>query len=159
YQPHTIDGVPEAFSRAYAVMMTEPRGPIYMCYDAWLQEQKLDHDVPLPPRSAAWTPTRLAPDGAELKRAADLVAQAKNPVVIAECVGREAPGFDALVDLAETAGIAVYDVDSRLNFPTRHPLNMSMDKSVFRDADLVLCLDTRDWERPTTELVSATRKR
>ena len=27
YQPHTIDGVPESFARAYAVMMTEPRGP------------------------------------------------------------------------------------------------------------------------------------
>jgi acetolactate synthase-1/2/3 large subunit len=36
---------------------------------------------------------------------------------------------------------------------------MSMEKDVFRDADLVLCLDTRDWERPTTELVSTTRKR
>ncbi len=34
-----------------------------------------------------------------------------------------------------------------------------MEKDVFRDADLVLCLDARDWERPTTELVSATRKR
>src|ERR671912_2358358 len=52
YQPHTIDGVPEAFSRAYSVMMTEPRGPIYMCYDAWLQEQKLDHDVTMPPAGA-----------------------------------------------------------------------------------------------------------
>ena len=45
YQPHTIDGVPESFARAYSVMMTEPRGPIYMCYDAWLQEQPLDHEV------------------------------------------------------------------------------------------------------------------
>jgi acetolactate synthase-1/2/3 large subunit len=36
---------------------------------------------------------------------------------------------------------------------------MSMAKDVFRDADLVLCLDARDWERPTTELVSTTRKR
>jgi acetolactate synthase-1/2/3 large subunit len=159
YQPHTIDGVPEAFARAYAVMMTEPRGPIYMCYDAWLQEQKLDHEVPLPPRHAAKVPTRLAPDRAELARAAEFVAQARKPVIIAEYVGREAGGFHALVELAETAGIPVYDVDSRLNFPTRHPLNVSMDKSVFRDADLILCLDTRDWERPTTELVSATRKR
>src|SRR5213078_4960512 len=39
-----------------------------------------------------------------------------------------------------------------------HPLNVSMMKDVFRDADLVLCLDTRDWERATTELVSTTRK-
>ncbi len=159
YQPHTIDGAPEAFARAYAVMMTEPRGPIYMCYDAWLQEQKLDHDVPMPPPHAAKVPSRLAPEPKALAAAADLIASAKKPVIIAEFVGREPEGFHALVELAETGGIPVYDVDSRLNFPTRHPLNMSMAKDVFRDADLIICLDTRDWERPTTELVSTTRQR
>ena len=158
YQPHTIAGVPEAFARAYAVMMTEPTGPIYMCYDAWLQEQKLDHEVPLPPLHAAKVPSRLAPDPKALAAAADLIARAKNPVIIAEFVGREPEGFHALIELAETGGVPVYDVDSRLNFPTRHPLNMSMVKDVFRDADLVLCLDTRDWERPTTELASTTRE-
>jgi acetolactate synthase-1/2/3 large subunit len=35
---------------------------------------------------------------------------------------------------------------------------MSHSKDVFSDADLVLCLDTRDWERPTTELDSTTRQ-
>jgi thiamine pyrophosphate-dependent acetolactate synthase large subunit-like protein len=158
YQPQTIDGVPESFSRAYSVMMTEPRGPIYLCYDAWLQEQKLDHDVPMPPCTSAKVPTRFAPDPSSLTRAADLIASAERPVIIAEYVGREPEGFHALVELAETAGIPVYDVDSRLNFPTRHPLNISYAKDVFRYADLVLCLDTRDWERPTTELVSATRQ-
>src|SRR5258708_7756788 len=74
YQPHTIDGAPEAFARAYAVMMTEPRGPIYMCYDAWLQEQKLDHEVPLPPAHAAKVPSRLAPEPKALAAAADLLA-------------------------------------------------------------------------------------
>src|SRR5689334_7414941 len=97
YQPHTIDGVPEAFARAYAVMMAEPAGPVYMCYDAWLQEQKLDHEVPLPPRHAARVPSRLAPDRAALEQAADLVARAKKPVAIAEYVGREPEGFRALV--------------------------------------------------------------
>jgi len=158
YQPHTIDGAPEAFARAYAVMMTEPRGPVYMCYDAWLQEQKLDHEVPLPPPRAAKVPSRLAPEPKALAAAADLIAAAKKPVIIAEFVGREPEGFHALVELAEAGGLPVYDVDSRLNFPTRHPLNMSMEKDVFRDADLVLCLDTRDWERPTTELASTTRE-
>ena len=101
YQPHTIAGVPEAFARAYAVMMTEPRGPIYMCYDAWLQEQKLDHEVPLPPPHAAKVPSRLAPDPKALAAAADLIVAAKNPVIIAEFVGREPEGFHALVELAE----------------------------------------------------------
>jgi acetolactate synthase-1/2/3 large subunit len=157
YQPAVVGGVPESFARAYAVMMTEPRGPIYMCYDAWLQEQPLDHEVSIR-KDIQKVPSRLAPDPAALKKAADLLLKAERPVILAEFVGREPAGFHALVELAETLGAPVYDVNSRLNFPSRHPLNLGMAKEVFRDADLVLCLDTRDWERATTELVSTTRK-
>jgi len=158
YQPTVIDGVPESFARAYAVMMTEPRGPIYMCYDAWLQEQPLERDVPLPPSRAQKVPAPMAPDPASLARAAEILASAKRPVILAEYVGREPAGFQALVELAETLGAPVWDVNARLNFPSRHPLNLSMVKDVFRDADVLLCLDTRDWERATTELVSTTRQ-
>jgi acetolactate synthase I/II/III large subunit len=157
YQPTVIDGVPESFARAYGVMMTEPRGPIYMCYDAWLQEQPLDHDVRLPKSSASKVPSPLAPDPVALEKAAEMLAAARRPVIIAEYVGREPAGFQALVELAETLRAPVYDVNSRLNFPSRHPLNLSMVKEVFRHVDLILCLDTRDWERATTELVSTTR--
>jgi len=158
YQPTVIDGAPESFARAYGVMMTEPRGPIYMCYDAWLQEQPLGHEVPLPPPSAQKVPTQLAPDPAALQRAAKMLLAAKRPVIIAEFAGRDPSAFDALVELAETLGAPVWDVNARLNFPNRHPLNLSMVKDVFRDADALLLLDVRDWERATTELVSTTRK-
>ena len=158
YQPTVVDGVPESFARAYGVMMTEPQGPIYMCYDAWMQEQPLDHDVPLPPKTSMPVPAQFTADPAALARAADLVAAAQRPVILAEFVGRDPRGSSALVELAETLGAPVYDVNSRLNFPSRHPLNMSMVKDVFRDADLILCLDVRDWERATTELVSTTRQ-
>src|SRR3954471_2352289 len=84
YQPTTVDGVPEAFARAYSVMMAEPRGPIYMCYDAWLQEKKLDHDVPLPPKTFQTVPAPIAPDPDALAKAADTLALAKNPVILAE---------------------------------------------------------------------------
>ena len=157
YQPAVIDGVPESFARAYGVMMTEPQGPVYMCYDAWLQEQPLDHEVPLPPPSAMPVPSLLAADPAALARAADLLVKAKRPVIMAEYLGRDPRGFHALVELAETLGAPVFDINSRLNFPGCHPLNLSMVGEVFKDADLILCLDVRDWEKPTTELVSATR--
>ena len=157
YQPTVIDGVPESFARAYGVMMTEPQGPVYMCYDAWLQEQRLDHEVPLPPADAMPVPAPLAADPDALARAADLLLKARRPVIMAEYVGRDPRGFQALVELAETLGAPVYDINSRLNFPGRHPLNLSMVKEVFRDADLILCLDVRDWEKPTTELASTTR--
>jgi acetolactate synthase-1/2/3 large subunit len=158
YQPTTVDGVPEAFARAYSVMMAEPRGPIYMCYDAWLQEKKLDHDVPLPPKTFQTVPAPIAPDPDALAKAADTLAQAKNPVILAEYAGRDPKGFHALVELAETLGAPVYDLNQRLNFPGRHPLNLSMSKDIFRAADVVLCLDVRDWERPTTVLTSTTRE-
>ena len=158
YQPHTIDGVPESFARAYGVMMTQPQGPVYMIYDAWLQEQKLDHEVKLPPPGAVKVPSRLGPDPAALARAADMIAAADHPVIITEYTGRDHEAFHSLVELAETAGIPVYDINSRLSFPSRHPLNASMSKEAFREADLVVCLDARDWEKPTTELVSTTRE-
>lgn len=158
YQPTVIDGVPESFARAYGVMMTEPRGPVYMCYDAWLQEQPLDHEVALPPRTAQKVPAPLAPDPVSLGKAARMLAAAKRPVIVAEYAGRDPGSFDALVELAETLGAPVWDVNARLNFPNRHALNLSMVKDVFRDADALLLLDVRDWERATTELVSATRK-
>jgi acetolactate synthase-1/2/3 large subunit len=157
YQPATIDGVPESFARAYGVMMTEPRGPVYLCYDAGLQEAPLDHDVPLPPVDAVKVPSPIAADSDALARAADLLVKAERPVILAEYVGRDPAGFESLIKLAETVSAPVFDINRRLNFPNRHPLNMSMVKDVFRDADLILCLDTRDWEKPTTELVSTTR--
>jgi acetolactate synthase I/II/III large subunit len=157
YQPTVVDGVPESFARAYGVMMTEPQGPIYMCYDAWLQEAPLNHDVPLPPAGAMRSPSPIAADPVSLAKAAEMLVKAKHPVIIAEFVGRQKAGYDALIKLAEAVAAPVFDVNSRLNFPGTHPLNLSMSKDVFRDADLMLCLDTRDWEKPTTELVSTTR--
>ncbi len=157
YQPTVIDGVPESFARAYGVMMTEPQGPIYMCYDAWLQEAPLNHNVPLPPAGAMKSPSPMAADPVALAKAAEMLVKAKHPVIIAEFVGRHKAGYDGLVKLAETVAAPVFDVNGRLNFPGCHPLNLSISKDVFRDADLILCLDTRDWERPTTELVSTTR--
>ncbi len=157
YQPASIDGVPESFARAYGVMMTEPQGPVYMCYDAWLQEQPLDHEVPLPPADAMRVPARMAPDPEALARAAQMLVKAKAPVILVEYAGRDPNSFHALVELAETVAAPVYDLNSRLNFPSHHPLNMSMVKEIFRDADLILGLDVRDWERPTTQLVSTTR--
>ena len=62
YQPTTVDGVPGAFARAYSVMMSARQGPVYMCYDAGLQEAQLDHDVEMPPESAIDVPAAPTAD-------------------------------------------------------------------------------------------------
>ena len=45
YQPGSVHGIPDSFARAYSIMMAEPQGPIYMCYDAGIQEAPLTEDI------------------------------------------------------------------------------------------------------------------
>src|SRR5712691_4788006 len=157
YQPTAIEGVPESFARAYSVMMTEPQGPVYMCYDAMLQEEPLSAEVPLPPESAAATPAPMAPDPRAIAAIADKLVAAEHPMLLAEYAGRRAGGFESIVELAETTGAAVWDVNNALNFPNKHPLCLSMDKESLRHTDLVAGLDVRDWEKQFSDLDNARR--
>jgi acetolactate synthase-1/2/3 large subunit len=149
YQPGGIQGVPDSFARAYSIMMSEPQGPIYLCYDAALQEAPLSETVRLPSPASVKRPSNLAPDMTALTALADRLVAAEWPVLLPQYVGRVASGMSDMVGLAECIGAPVSDVQSRLNFPTEHPLDCRMNKSVFKDADLILALDCRDWERPT----------
>jgi acetolactate synthase-1/2/3 large subunit len=157
YQPTAIEGVPESFARAYSVMTTEPQGPIYMCYDAALQEDPLTREVPLPPAGAVSTPAPMMPEPKALETIADKLLRAEHPLLLAEFVGRREGGFEGLVRLAETVGAGVWDINNALNFPNRHPLCVSLDKGFLKDTDLVVGLDVKDWEKPTHGLNSTTR--
>ena len=119
YQPTSIEGVPESFARAYSVMTTEPQGPIYMCYDAMLQEEPLLADVPLPPKDAAATPATMMPDPAALAAIADRLLAAEHPLLLAEYVGRRAgrvrePGASSPRRSARRCGTST----ARSTFPT-----------------------------------------
>ncbi|HEY1362580.1 MAG TPA: thiamine pyrophosphate-binding protein, partial [Xanthobacteraceae bacterium] len=159
YQPTSIEGVPESFARAYSIMTTEPQGPVYMCYDAALQEAPLARALPLPPAPVAVTPAPMAPDPAAIAAIADKLLAAEHPMLLAEYAGRRRGGFESIVELAETTGAAVWDVNNALNFPNRHPLCLSMDKESLRRTDLVVGLDVKDWEKQLTELDGAARTR
>lgn len=156
-QPSAVDGIPDSFARGYRVAMTEPQGPVYLCYDAQLQEDPLDREIRLPTPEAARVPTRMAADPVALDRLADLLVKAERPVILTEYLGRDHAAVRDLVRLAETLALPVVDVRARHNFPTNHALNMT-HTDVVDDADLLLALDVRDLERPTTRLESATRR-
>src|SRR5579859_6113405 len=156
-QPASVDGIPASFARGYRVAMTEPQGPVYLCYDAQLQEDPLEREIALPSPTASRVPTRMAADPAALEQLTALLMQAERPVILVEYLGRDHAAVPELVRLAETLAVPVVDVRARHNFPTNHPLNMT-HTNVLDDADLLLALDVRDLERPTTRLESATRK-
>ena len=149
YQPAAIEGVPESFARAYSIMLTEPQGPVYMCYDADMQEEPIEHEVPMPPAASVSVPAPAMPDPQALAAIADKMARAENPVLLAQYVGRHKGGFEDMIRLAETIGAPVWDANASLNFPNRHPLCMTFDRSIYDNTDLVVGLDVRDWEKQT----------
>ena len=147
YQPGTIHGVPDSFARAYSIMMTEPQGPVYMVYDAGLQEAELKDKIEIPPPDAVKVPPRLAADPKLIDTAADMLLAADYPILLTEYAARAPIGFDDTVELAETLGCGVFDINKRLGFPNKHPLSVSMHADAFKGADLVCALDVVDWTR------------
>jgi acetolactate synthase-1/2/3 large subunit len=78
------------------------------------------------------------------------LAAANRVAIIADFAARPPHGWTHIVELAETLGASVWDVGSRLNFPTNHPLNLTMDpEGCYKDVDVVLTLDIADFEKPT----------
>jgi acetolactate synthase-1/2/3 large subunit len=147
YQPGSIHGVPDSFARGYSIMMTEPQGPIYLCYDTGMQEQPLTETIAIPSKKAVKVPSRIAPEVALIEDAADMLVAADYPVLLTEYAARMPIGYEPTVTLAETVGAAVYDVNKRLGVPNRHPLNVSFHGDAFGEADLVTTLDVVDWTR------------
>jgi acetolactate synthase-1/2/3 large subunit len=158
YQPHSIEGVPDSFMRAYSAMVTEPAGPVYLCYDAMLQETRLTAKIRLPDKSVQMAPSPMAADPAKLEQIVRRLLYADAPWIMAEFTGRQPGNFDKLVTLAETLGVAVWDDNSALCFPSRHRQALSMDVESLASADAILALDVVDWEKATAKLDSTTRK-
>jgi acetolactate synthase-1/2/3 large subunit len=125
YQSASLPGVVESFSRAYKIALTEPMGPVYLCYDAKLQEDRVQ-EMPNLDLGGNHLPS-ISPSGdpEALEEVVRRLLEAKNPVIIAGMVGRKAGTWKSLVSFAETLGIRVIDQGVRFNMPTTHPLTVA----------------------------------
>ena len=149
HQPVGAHDVAESFARAYRVAMQEPKGPVYLCYDADFQEARLDEDLSLPDLATSQPGTPSHPDPAALDELARRLVSAELPVIIAGSVGRHPESFHNLVELAEAAGAAVVEGRERLSFPSHHPLNVSLAPNrTLAEADCILALDVKDLFTP-----------
>jgi len=144
-QPHTIGSVPLSFIRAYQIATTEPTAPVYLCYDAALQEDPLTEQIEIPDisRFASAAPVPANPEA--LRRAAAMLVDAQAPLIIADFLGRHPDTIASLVDLAELLAIPVIDKGSRFNFPNTHPLDVTGGAQEYlQKADVILALDVPD---------------
>src|SRR5262245_26425599 len=148
-QPASVAAIPEAFLRAWRLALTEPRGPVYLCLDAALQETALEHPVALPDVTRFQPAAPPHADPRAIDDAASRLVEARAPVIVAESLGRR-PGVAApLSRLAELLGAPMVDLaaesQGRASVPGRHPLDMSGARDeVVREADLILALDVQN---------------
>ena len=82
-----------------------------------------------------------APD--DIRKVAELIAKARNPVMLTEAVGRDAEAFHALVALSDKASLPVVERPGAIfaNFPKDHPMHQGHDFNRFwGDTDLAIVI-------------------
>jgi thiamine pyrophosphate-dependent acetolactate synthase large subunit-like protein len=141
-QPHSLQAVPESLLRAYRIATTEPKGPVYVCLDSDIQEERVSSPLVVPDASLYRAPALPAPNPEALGRAADLLVNAEWPVIVAGELGRKPEALASLKELAELLTAPVIDAEGRFGFPNTHPLDLTASREeTLRAADAVLGLD------------------
>jgi thiamine pyrophosphate-dependent acetolactate synthase large subunit-like protein len=130
--------------RARQRALSAPRGPAYVSLDAGVQEAELDSPLPLPDLVLHAPAPAVAAEPSAVERAAELLARAERPVVVAGRVGLDPRATAPLVALVELLGAAYRDDRNVVAFPTAHPQNATGDKDLLREADVVLAVDVVD---------------
>jgi thiamine pyrophosphate-dependent acetolactate synthase large subunit-like protein len=152
-QPASVAAAYEALLRAAQIADTAPRGPTYVNLDAALQEAKVGPLPPLPDVSRFKAPPSTVPSRQALLDAANLLSNAKHPVILAGRGWRTEAAWKTRVALAEKLQARVLtDIKAGAAFPTDHPLHAAppgaflddAGKKLLREADVVLSLDWID---------------
>jgi acetolactate synthase I/II/III large subunit len=131
--------------RGYRIAMSDPKGPIYLCFDVTDQESALEKEIPLPDPARFRPPAPLQAEADAIKEAARLLSEAQNPVILADYVGRNNAAVLSLVELADLLSIPVIDLGARLNFPNTHSLNLTgRNRELVGNADVIMGLDVMD---------------
>ena len=153
-QPASPAASREALLRGTWIANTAPMGPVYINFDAELQENKLVE--PLAPIDPAryMPPPETAPSPEMVKKAVALLKGAKNPVILCGRVSRSMDGWNQRVALAEALNAKVItELKIGASFPTDHPLHAAVPggsaippdaQAAVKAADVILNLDWVD---------------
>ena len=152
-QPGSVAATTEALLRAAQIAQTAPRGPVYVNLDVSIQEQRIESLPPMPDTHRYAVPQAAQPSHDLVEKAARLLSQAKNPVMLAGRCSRSTEAWAARVALAEKLNIPVLThIKLAAAFPTDHPLHAAPPgnrlsgeaKTMIAKADVILSLDWLD---------------
>ncbi|MCZ2827568.1 thiamine pyrophosphate-binding protein [Modestobacter sp. VKM Ac-2986] len=148
WQSLTTEAVPEDVNRAFRTAVTEPAGPVWVALAQDLLESG-DHVDPPAVRGFQFD-SRTAPSPDAVERAAELIAAAERPLLVAGSEVGRAGAVEDLVALAEQLGAPVVHEDrrgfERPGFPTDHRLfrgQYEIGHPLVQQADLLVFLGAR----------------
>jgi benzoylformate decarboxylase len=118
---HRVSDLPRVVHRAAKTALAPPTGPVFLSLPGDILKDEGEIDMLAPTRVAP----RVRGDAAAIAAAAEMLAQAKHPVIIAGDSVAQSHAHAELVELAELLGAPVYAefVPSRATFPSSHPLS------------------------------------
>ncbi len=146
YQVEHAHDMPQAVRRAFKIAADPPQGPVFLS----LPIDVLDHEAEMDIRPTSYTRWRVRPEAAAVAQAAELLLQARSPMIMAGDRVSLSGAQDELVALAELVGAPIFEnYASEYNVPYAHPLNLGPIsftggtrplKTALADCDLLLCV-------------------
>ena len=158
-QPYSLADVPDSFIRGYRIATTDPTAPVYINYDADLQEDAVKTMVDMPDVSRHSKPAPAQANPEALRRAAEALVNAQTPLIVADLLGRNPKAVASLIELAELLAVPVVDKGARFNFPSVHPLDVTDGaREILQKTDFILALDVADLFGSLTSVSKQTRE-
>ncbi len=153
-QPASAEAAREAVLRGNWIANTAPKGPVYINLDAQMQESRLDKPVS-PIDAKRFMPTVSSGAAhALVSRAAELLANARRPLILSGRASRNIVDWQRRVALAESIDARVLtDLKVGASFPTDHPAHGGAQGLILAgapwteavsEADVILSLDWVD---------------
>jgi thiamine pyrophosphate-dependent acetolactate synthase large subunit-like protein len=143
-EPATPVAFADDVVRAYQRALSAPRGPAYVSLDAAVQEMSLGAPVPKPDLALHAPAPRMAPDPVAVTAAADLLARAERPAVVAGRVALDPAATEQVASLVELLGAGYHEDRNAVVLPADHPQNLTGSPDLLRDADVVVAVDVVD---------------
>lgn len=139
------EDIRSVLAQAFRIASAEPGGPVYLAIPREvLTGNRGQKEVSVGPSP------RVLPgiDRSAVNRAAQMLIEAENPLILTASAGRHPEAVPLLVELAEALGARAITTDLRMSFPSSHPLCPGID-AVFGDthdhyipeADVLLLVD------------------
>ncbi len=126
-------------ARALDIAMSDPKGPVYLQLPREALGDLSGDTGPAPRRPVGASPA--APNLAALEQAADMIAKASMPLIIAGRPGASPGAFEALGALAIEGAIPVVS-SPHPNIASNNPLYLGgLTKSLLESADVIVVLD------------------